>query len=142
MRGYRCYYVDAKDHITGVEQVAAEDDGAAIQSARRFLRAKQFVGVGVELWEGKRRVWYGQSSSQPGASGMALSRRSHATCSSERLDMRPCCDTSTVRAKRRSTLRKGLPFAYPFRRDRAETARAPRLIGGLRATMMSTMSTL
>ena len=57
MRGYRCYYVDAKDHITGVEQVAAEDDGAAIQSARGLLRAKQFVGVGVELWEGKRRVW-------------------------------------------------------------------------------------
>ena len=64
MHDYRCYYVDANNHVTGVEQVTAEDDEAAIEAAKGFLNAPRWSAVGIEVWERDRRIWRSREAEQ------------------------------------------------------------------------------
>jgi hypothetical protein len=58
MPAYRCYYINDRDRIVGMDAYVAGDDGEAIEQAKRLLadRADSLYS-GCEVWDGSRRVW-------------------------------------------------------------------------------------
>jgi hypothetical protein len=53
-RSYRCYFIDADDHIRSYEQVECETDAQAALRAEILLAASQLTTA--ELWCGTRLV--------------------------------------------------------------------------------------
>ena len=55
MAGYRCYILDAEDHILQAHDVECADDAQA-QSAARHLLTQDPYYQAVEVWERSRRI--------------------------------------------------------------------------------------
>ena len=51
---YRCYFLDGKNRIQGVEVLDATDDSQALEIARRLF--EQAAAPGFEVWERARPV--------------------------------------------------------------------------------------
>ena len=61
MHTYRCYLLNARSHIAGVEVIECSDDCIARRRAKQILAARPTFS-GVEIWEGGRRVHVQMSS--------------------------------------------------------------------------------
>jgi hypothetical protein len=55
MVGYRCYVLDAEDHIVQAHDLDCECDAQAEAAAETFLRQDPYHGS-VEVWRAARRV--------------------------------------------------------------------------------------
>ncbi len=56
MRPYRCYFLNLRSQIDGVEFVEAETDAEALERAEAVFRAKGAHFSGYEVWDCGRRV--------------------------------------------------------------------------------------
>jgi hypothetical protein len=56
MVGYRCYILDAEDHILQAREIECEDDTQAKSAAVEDLLARDHYHQSVEVWELARRV--------------------------------------------------------------------------------------
>ena len=55
MVGYRCYILDADDHIVQAHDLDCETDAEAESTAERLLARDPYHGA-VEVWKATRRV--------------------------------------------------------------------------------------
>ena len=56
MAGYRCYFLDREDHITGRTELNARSLSDAIHRARKMLE-KRPQQHSFEIWEGAQRLY-------------------------------------------------------------------------------------
>jgi hypothetical protein len=56
MHIYRCYFLDARNHIRAAESIEAETPGEAIDRSLALLR-EHSKDYSVELWQGEQRVY-------------------------------------------------------------------------------------
>ena len=56
MRSYRCYFLDIRSAIAGVEFVEAETDDQALRRAQLLFREKGAQFSGYEVWDCGRRI--------------------------------------------------------------------------------------
>jgi hypothetical protein len=56
MRAYRCYFLNSRSSIIGVETVEARSDEEAVRVAEALFRRKGAAVHGFELWERKRCI--------------------------------------------------------------------------------------
>ena len=61
MTYYRCYFLDAADHIRGAENIETETLVVAIERALALLRQRP-QHDGIELWQGRRKVYPASST--------------------------------------------------------------------------------
>lgn len=55
MVGYRCYLLDAEDHILQAHDIECDDDTQAQSAARQFLTRDPYHRA-VEVWQRTRRI--------------------------------------------------------------------------------------
>jgi len=55
MAGYRCYLLDAEDHILQAHEIECDNDVQAQSAAQHFLTREPFHHA-VEVWERARRI--------------------------------------------------------------------------------------
>jgi len=55
MVGYRCYLLDAEDHILQAHDIECDDDTQAQSAAQHFLTRDPYHRA-VEVWERTRRI--------------------------------------------------------------------------------------
>ena len=67
MPAFRCYLLDANDHIRAAEVIDAKALGDAIEKGLAMLRQSRFEGL--EIWEGATKVF--PISAPPSSSGLA-----------------------------------------------------------------------
>ena len=63
MASFRCYFLDADDHIRAAQVIEAEGLGAAIEKGLAMLRQSPYQGL--EIWEGATKVF-------PVSTGLAI----------------------------------------------------------------------
>ena len=63
MASYRCYFLDAADHIADFNLIECETDAQAQVRADRKLAASRYPGI--ELWACKRRVYRAREVADP-----------------------------------------------------------------------------
>jgi hypothetical protein len=56
MHIYRCFFLDAADHIKAAEIIEAEAIGEVIETAQTLLRERHKHRA-VEIWEGSQRLY-------------------------------------------------------------------------------------
>lgn len=56
MRPYRCFFLNLRSAIAGVEIVEAETDDEALRRAESLFLEKGAQFSGYEVWDGERRV--------------------------------------------------------------------------------------
>ena len=55
MSTFRCYYLDASDHIQAVDVIEAKRLGEAIEKGLVMLRRSRYPAI--EIWEGATKVF-------------------------------------------------------------------------------------
>jgi hypothetical protein len=53
---YRCYFLDAEDHIKAAEEIEAVSNSEVIDRALAMLKDRP-QHQGIEIWEGTRRLF-------------------------------------------------------------------------------------